>query len=161
MSGLCMGHWRGLEGSIGGSCVPSSEIRRILVVGCGSLLLAWSAWGRVAGWSATESQSVAGVIATLSITLFGFMLAALSILVAVRHRPLLETMAKTGHYMVLVQTIFISSAFLFASGAFSLLCIFIGASEPVWIAIVFTLSVGLSEVLVAGYRFYRTMEFLN
>lgn len=143
------------------NCVQFSETKRLLIGAVVSAMLTWLAWPQFSSWQAGDLRSVAGMLATISFTMFGFALASLSVLVAVRHRPLLENMTKTGQFQVLVNTIFASSAALFVAGVMALVSVFAAASEVWWFTgSVFALGMAVVEVAVAGYRFYRTMLFL-
>jgi len=76
-------------------------IKCIVVAG----FVTWLAVSRdlVEGLAAGDMRSAVGVIAQLSGTMVGFVLAALAILTAMGDSPLIRNMLRTGHFQLLLR----------------------------------------------------------
>lgn len=76
-------------------------IKCIVVAG----IVTWIAMARnlVEGLAASDMRSAVGVIAQLSGTMVGFVLAALAILTAMGDSPLIRNMLRTGHFQLLLR----------------------------------------------------------
>ena len=68
--------------------------------------------------SSADAKAATGVVAQISVTMLGFILAALAILMSIGSSRLVRNMKKTGHYKVLTQRMFGSLA------AFGVLAVF-------------------------------------
>ena len=140
---------------------PSLEIKRRLGFALFSAIIVIYLVGPVvSGWSITDIRTISGNIASIAFTLFGFVIAAMSILVAVRHRPLLETMVRTGHYGVLILTLFVTAAAMMLCGILAVASIFSPDEGVLLTSSVVALVFSILEMSMAGRRFYMTMLYL-
>lgn len=140
---------------------PSLEIKRRLGFAVFSTIIAFYFVGPVvSGWSITDIRTISGNIASIAFTLFGFVIAAMSILAAVRHRPLLETMTRTGHYGVLILTLFVTAAAMMICGMLAVTSIFLPDKGFLLTLSVTALIFSVLEMYIAGYRFYMTMSYV-
>lgn len=58
------------------------------------------------GLASSDIRAAANAMAQMSVTMLGFILAALAILISVANSRLIRNMQKTGHYRVLVRRLF-------------------------------------------------------
>lgn len=84
-----------------------------------SLLSGWAAWHWGVYPDPGDLVSFGGAVSSVSVTMLGFMLAALAVLASINHTHLVGIMRKTGHFRDLLITLF-TGCFVF------LLCAIIG-----------------------------------
>lgn len=94
----------------------------------------------------------AGVYASVSATLLGFMMAVLAILASLSGRPLIKNMGRVGLYKKLLSVLYMTICCFGVSTFLSLISLFVLAQGAKWLIIVatgfmaggaFTLAVGL------------------
>lgn len=116
----------------------------------------------VLSWDTLSVHATAGVFATISATLLGFLIAALSILVSVGDKTLVANMKRTGHYKVLMDNLFWTAAWLSLAMILALATLFFSCLQAyIMLATIGVFVLGLSSLGIAGYRFYRVVEHLN
>jgi hypothetical protein len=74
-------------------------------------LLAWQLEIKPVLETAADRIAFASAIASVSVTMLGFMLAALAVLASINHTHLVGMMKKTGHYLDLLKTAFVGASF--------------------------------------------------
>ncbi|MEN7430399.1 hypothetical protein VA599_06545 [Chromobacterium sp. TRC.1.1.SA] len=75
------------------------------------LLIGWGVWkyNLLSRLSASDARTFLGLLAQVSVTMLGFLLAALAILASIAGHRLVRNMQKTGHYRVLLSCFFIDT----------------------------------------------------
>lgn len=114
------------------------------------------------GLAPADLRSAAGVVAQISATMLGFMIAALSILATITHTVLLQNMQKTGHFLVLLRRMYLAAV----SYGITMLAAMAGvisseiAGWAVWLV---TFLVTWSSALLVdfGYRFWMVLTHLR
>lgn len=109
------------------------------------------------------ATQISGTLASIAATLLGFMVAALSILVAIDDRPLVKNMKKTGHYRNLINSVYNASAVYLITLVCALIGLFLPSeSQQIFMAAVTTGFMAHALVLTAsaGYKFLTLIEHL-
>lgn len=114
--------------------------------------------------AATSPQlsSVASTLASVSGTVFGFLLTALALLIALPDSTLLENLKITGKYKVLVTGVHEACVSLFVVLLTSVAAVFLddGLAQVLVTAAVFFAVWATAASLVAGVRFAKIIEAL-
>lgn len=137
----------------------SEGVFQVILLGSVAYLADQALWGL----DEPRLLGVATTLSGLSGTLLGFLVAALSVLVAVSDKPLIRNMRKTGHFTVLLKNLF------GAAVAFLLTLIFAGASLFLELPLLHFATIITTVLLVnalyffviAGRRFYKVMMFVS
>lgn len=103
------------------------------------------------------------LVATLSGTLLGFVLASLSILMAVPDKRLISKMRGSGHYQQLTRELFFTSVNMFVSIVVAICCLFISSAYATLLlsAVIFCFTLSLLFFASVGCKFYLVMEFIG
>lgn len=103
------------------------------------------------------------LIASISVTLLGFVLTALSILVAVPDKRLISSMKESGHYAELTNELFWTAVFMFAALLVSVINLFFPVVYQLYALLVLSFIFILALLLFSssGYKFYLVMEFIG
>jgi hypothetical protein len=119
-------------------------------------------YGLLAGLTPSDLRTFVGLLAQISATMLGFLLAALAILASIAGQRLLRNMQKTGHYRVLLQRFFVDSlAYGVATGA-SLIAYLANASLLNASIAAITLVLFASLLLMdVGWRFWLVLSNLT
>lgn len=128
-----------------------------------SILVGWLACNAVTDFTASDIKTVAGTMAGVTTTLLGFVIAALSILVAVSDKPLLSNMRKSGHYQALLRRMFWTSAALSLSAASAVLALFMTQSDAARALVLAAAAFGGACVVFASSarKFFLVTQFLD
>lgn len=106
-------------------------------------------------------SSAAGVVAQISATLAGFLLAVLSVLATIVNTRLVRNMQKTGHYQLLLRRLFANAAVFVVSMVAGMVAVFSGESGyPVRVLIFFSI-VGLVMLVDAARKFWMVLSHLG
>jgi hypothetical protein len=104
----------------------------------------------------------ASAIASVSVTMLGFMLAALAVLASINHVHLVSMMKKTGHYIDLLVTIFIGAIFFLLCGLFGYAILFGYVPRPHGWALLASVHVGaLFALLDVGRKLWMVLSHLR
>ncbi len=112
--------------------------------------------------SIADAKAYLGLLAQISATMLGFLLAALAILASITSTRLVRNMQKTGHYGVLLRQFFINAIAYMISMLVSLVAYWIHAN--VLLPLLFaTFSFLFACCLLAdvGWRFWLVMTHLK
>ncbi|WP_156521171.1 DUF2254 domain-containing protein [Halothiobacillus diazotrophicus] len=103
------------------------------------------------------------VIASVSATMLGFLVTALSILMTLTGHRLIENMRRTGHLRQMVLGFFHSGVFFLASLIISLLFLMMPSLSDPWIGMLsmWLLTVAICLFIVGGWWFYLVVENLS
>lgn len=116
------------------------------------------------GWLTDEIlRQAASAQASVAVTMLGFMLAMLAILVSLADRRLIRNMNKTGHFTRLLRKLYIAAAYFGALMVVALICLFL---QTKGLRIGTAVSVGLVagasiQLLESGRKLWRVLELLN
>ncbi len=113
-----------------------------------------------AGIDEARLLSVSATMASLSGTLFGFVIAALSILSAVLERRLLKRMKKTGYYTQLINELISAATVFLIVMIVTLFSLFMAGQTLIYLM---TFSIGfmaaaIGFLVIGGYHFYLVMK---
>lgn len=124
---------------------------------------AYAAWRLLDGASKSEMGTLLGAFTSVSVTLLGFLLAALSILSALVNRRLVMNMQKTGHYEELTKDMFVTAAAYLVAMVLSLLALFLDGDALRYAAAATSGAVLFAtlEMIASGHKFYRVMILLD
>ncbi|WP_054285942.1 hypothetical protein [Gulbenkiania mobilis] len=133
-----------------------------LIASIGSAVLLWLSITR---WYPTPDATLstaAGAYASVAVTMLGFTLAMLAILVSVADRRLIRNMGRTGHYQRLLKGLYWASAYYAATMLASLVTLFLKAAVmQIGIAVSSGLMIGATICLVVmSSRLWRVLNIL-
>ncbi|QDH59502.1 hypothetical protein [Pandoraea pnomenusa] len=117
-----------------------------------------------ATWLSDEIlRQAASAQASVAVTMLGFMLAMLAILVSIADRRLIRNMNKTGHFTQLLLRLYAASAYFGILMIVALLCLFL---QSIALKIGSALSIGLAagaivRLLESGRKLWRVLDLLN
>lgn len=113
--------------------------------------------------SSDRAQDIFVLAASLSGTLLGFVLVAVSILMALSNRALIQKLVISGHYTELKKELFSSAVSMFLNIIFAFFFLFIGSDYLLELISILTLTFvySLSSISVVGYKFYLVMQFVD
>lgn len=119
------------------------------------------------GWLPTlstdaETSQFGGSVASIAVTMLGFMLAALAVLASINHTQLIAMMKKTGHYQELLGNLFVGCVLFLLCAVFGYALLF-GAPALNWLlALGLGLHAGaLAAVIDAGRKFWLVLSNLR
>lgn len=140
--------------------VPVTRIWISSAIAIGGVYAAWQLLG---GATKSEIGVVLGAFISVSVTLLGFLLAALSILSALVNRRLVMNMQKTGHYQQLTKEMFVTAAAYLVAMVLSLLALFLDGDALRYACAITSGAVLFAtlEMISSGLKFYRVMILLN
>lgn len=104
-------------------------------------------------------RGAASAYASVGVTMLGFMLAMLAVLVSVSDRRLLRNMSKTGHLQRLLENVYLAGGYFGASMIASLVALFLSA-KPLSYSLSFatgTLVGALYLLFFVGRTFWRVL----
>lgn len=103
---------------------------------------------------ANKISAIASVLASVCGTLFGFMLAAITILLTMPGKRLIDNFRKTGHFNVLLNESFESCVYLFIVLVFSVFSVIAndGLARIALIVSVFFAVIALVTTMMAGRK---------
>ena len=104
--------------------------------------------------------TVAGAYASVSVTMLGFALAVLAILISISDRRLVRNLARTGHFKRLTDGLYWSAAYYGVTMLMSLLTLFF---QGVWMTAAIAVSTGcmMGATLSLGVMSARFWKVLN
>lgn len=106
-------------------------------------------------------SSAAGVIAQISATLAGFLLAVLSVLATIVNTRLVRNMQKTGHYQLLLHRLFANAAVFVVSMVVGMVAVFsVDSCYPIMVLIFFAI-VGLVMLIDVASKFWMVLSHLG
>lgn len=108
-------------------------------------------------------RQAASAQASVAVTMLGFMLAMLAILVSLSDRRLIRNMNKTGHFTTLLRKLYIAAAYFGAFMLAALACLFL---ECEGLRVGTSVSIGLLsgasfQLMESGHRLWRVLDLLN
>lgn len=123
----------------------------------------YAAWRVLHGATKSDIGTMLGAFASVSVTLLGFLLAALSILSALVNRRLVMNMQRTGHYEQLTKELFITAAAYLVAMVLSLLALFFDGDALRYAAAATSGAILFAtlEMIASGHKFYRVMILLD
>ncbi len=119
-------------------------------------------YGLIAELSPADLRTFVGLLAQISVTMLGFLLAALAILASIAGHRLMRNMQKTGHYQVLLKRFFANTVAYGVSTVTTLLAYL--ASANLVLATIGAITCVLFATLLlidAGWRFWLVLSNLT
>lgn len=139
--------------------IPWRKSHRWLAIAAIFMLCAVLAYIGLSARQPSESAGIASTFASISATLLGFIIAALSILASLMDRTLLKNMNKTGHFSVLLDELRVAAEFFLLVVVVSLISLFL--PSPVLQAGIAVsagaMSCGVLVLVKAGWKFFRVI----
>lgn len=106
--------------------------------------------------------SVLGTVVQVSVSMMGFMLAALAILASITDKPLVKNMAKMGHYQDLLLSLFVACLVYMFSFLVSGSVLVIGDIEFNWRPVLIgSLISNIIATLQIGWKFWKVLSNLQ
>lgn len=132
-----------------------------LIALLGAVIGALSAYHGLANLQPEQIVSVVTSLLFVSLSLLGFTVTSLSILVAIAGRTMGEKMRETGHFRILVDDAISAVRFLFAALVLGIVTLFAGSLifYPI-IALTGFLSASLVYLAAAGGNFFQVLRHL-
>lgn len=90
-----------------------------------SILIGYFTWTKIGCYEQENLHQIVSVFASISSTMLGFIIAALSILTALSGERLIGNMVKTGHYQILLGHFAQTSVAYFVLTVTTLVCMFL------------------------------------
>lgn len=114
----------------------------------------------------TDSQRLLGIanaFVTVSVTLLGFMVAGLALLVSILDNPLMRRVAEMGKLPILYGEMYWCAALCFISMIFSIASLFTGNSHLIWLVAASTgvMTTAFGFMLASGYHMYNVLTRLD
>lgn len=151
--------------------ISARNLRYCLKLLAGGALVGYWAAQQVGliDFGADKTTNFFGVVAQISATMLGFLLAALAILASIAGMRLLRNMQRTGHYSILLSRLFIAYALFFLLMIEAGAAMLLGARLPLAMEMLFGLmfascaslvdaSIKLTSVLMALRAAGKTLE---
>lgn len=109
---------------------------------------------------ADRIRAACSVIASVSVTLLGFLITAVAIITALAQETLISNMKKTGHYQTMIRGIFSTCLLLLITLITSIVTLTLADEQVLKGGTVVTFSVSLSIMytLTSGYRFSNVVS---
>lgn len=128
-----------------------------------SVIVYFAVFRHLTAWKAEDMRSVAGTFASIAGTLLGFVIAALSILVAVVNRSLVVRLKKTGHYDSLLSELYYTAGLLLLTTVSSMITIFLQSGWMIhWMAASTAFMTAAVMCFVeSGRKFSLVMRYLK
>lgn len=128
-----------------------------------ALAMGFAVWHLMSDRVSGDLRETAGTLAAVSVTLLGFLIAALTILTTLLDRRLVVNMRKTGHFQQLTSDIYWTAASYFAATVLAVATTFVVDG---YVLSVLALSTGLAvyatgNFVTAGRRFLIFIEFIG
>ncbi|WP_304305866.1 hypothetical protein [Pseudacidovorax intermedius] len=112
--------------------------------------------------SVAESMQFGGSIASIAVTMLGFMLAALAVLASINHTHLVSMMKRTGHYSDLLRSFFIGASMFLFCAVFGYALLFGAPTRTSFLAIGLGIHIGAFVVLLdCGRKFWLVLTNLR
>lgn len=109
-----------------------------------------------------QQISVLGTLAQVSVSMMGFMLAALAILASISDKPLLKNMANMGHFKDLLLSLFTACAVYMCTFLIAGSVLVLGDYGLHWREILFAfLCSNIIATLQIGWKFWKVLSNLN
>lgn len=109
-----------------------------------------------------QQISVLGTLAQVSVSMMGFMLAALAILASISDKPLLKNMANMGHFKDLLLSLFTASAVYMLTFLIAGSVLVFGEYGLHWRDLIFgSLCANIIATLQIGWKFWKVLSNLN
>lgn len=116
----------------------------------------------VIGGSPDQQVSVLGTLAQVSVSMMGFMLAALAILASISDKPLLKNMANMGHFRDLLLSLFTACAVYMFTFLIAGSVLVLGDYGMHWREFIFaSLCSSIVATLQIGWKFWKVLSNLN
>lgn len=112
--------------------------------------------------TADQNISVLGTTAQISVSMMGFMLAALAILASITDKPLIKNMAHMGLFKDLLMSLFTACTLYTFSFLITESVLIIGDYGMYWREILIgSLSASLVATIQIGWKFWKVLSNLN
>lgn len=124
----------------------------------------WLIWhfNLLAKLNATDARTFLGLLAQVSATMLGFLLAALAILASISGQRLVRNMQKTGHYRVLLSRFFMDTVAYGIASLVSLLAYLTNSHLPHGTLLAILCFLFASLLLIdVGWRFWLVLAHLG
>ncbi|MGD9663474.1 MAG: hypothetical protein AB7U63_19705 [Porticoccaceae bacterium] len=127
-----------------------------------ALWLAARQFGVFSEMGSTEAADLAATLAQISVTMLGFLIAALSILASISGHRLLREMQSSGHFNVLLRRFFINAIFYAGAMVSAFIVLILKQYYLSLIGLAFTVFV-IATCLLAdtGYRLWLVLHNLS
>lgn len=129
-----------------------------------SIILSATIWhfDVISDLSSADAKAAAGVVAQISVTMLGFVLAALAILMSIGNSRLVRNMKKTGHYKVLTKRMFGSLAAFGALAIFGLMLLLSPFLSSAYIyPLIVLLLISIFVLYDVARKFWTVLNHLN
>ncbi|MBF0402073.1 MAG: hypothetical protein HQL90_15080 [Magnetococcales bacterium] len=143
-------------------------IRRIRTRRCWVAYLAGFAGGvtayyKLVPFGDAHYYTVAGILASVSGTVLGFIIAAMAILASVEKTLLIKNLRRVGYYTQLIWEFFNAAVFFFSALILSIVCLFLIPPSLAWAlsGVFWAIVTASGFLLVAGYHFYLVVSNLD
>ena len=112
--------------------------------------------------SAADQLSVLGTTVQVSVSMMGFMLAALAILASISDKPLVKNMGNMGHYRDLLLSLFTACSVYMFSFLISGSVLILGDYGFHWKQVLFgSLCSNIVATIQIGWKFWKVLSNLN
>jgi hypothetical protein len=116
----------------------------------------------IACGSLDQQISILGTLTQVSVSMMGFMLAALAILASISDKPLIKHMANMGLYRDLLLSLFTACAVYMSSFLIAGSVLVLGDYGLHWKEILFaTLCASIVATVQIGWKFWKVLSNLN
>lgn len=121
----------------------------------------FSHWCIISGpWE--QQISILGTVVQVSVSMMGFMLAALAILASITDKPLVKNMAKMGHYQDLLLSLFVACLVYMFSFLVSGSVLVVGDIGIEWRQVLIgALISNVTATLQIGWKFWKVLSNLK
>jgi hypothetical protein len=109
-----------------------------------------------------QQISILGTLAQVSVSMMGFMLAALAILASITDKPLIKNMANMGHFKDLLLSLFSACAFYMLSFLTASSVLLLGDYHGDWRLFLFaSICSDVVATLQIGWKFWKVLSNLS
>lgn len=138
-------------------------VMRAVAVAIAAAPACWWVFGQVEALTEAHLRNVVTVFTSVSVTMLGFTLAMLAVLVSISSTRIVRNMNRTGHYDLIVLRLFISAGMFGAVLVSALVCLFLfGQPFVVGVAISSGFMVGACVAMtISTYKFWLLLKLLH
>lgn len=108
-----------------------------------------------------DLRTAAGVIAQVSATLAGFLLAVLSILATIANTKLVRNMQKTGHFRFLLKRLFVDTGVLGVAVVLGMIAAISSPSRYLIDMLIFFALLGLTMLVDVSHKLWTVLNHLH